>query len=248
MSASLLRRTSLNPINNLKKFYKTDMSNVNGVWIDIDKKRLMKMKYFNEILMKFKDNTYCQGHLPYSKLLEELLEKNNIKMIYIIRDPRDVVVSHFHHHKRDRNYEGFELMNNLGSDKERILMSLKGFNLGTEFESSSMKNKINNSIGWYHSKSRNILSLKFEEIIGELGGGESINQKMSIDRICEFLKIDGKKLLNNMDQIFYTKSSTFRKGIIGDWVNYYDEDVKIEVKNEIGNSIISLSYEESNDW
>jgi len=42
--------------------------------------------------------------------------------------------------------------------------------------------------------------------------------------------------------------SHYRKGVPGDWVNYFTEDVKSAFKTKFGNLVAHLGYETDNDW
>ncbi|GAB6045607.1 hypothetical protein JCM11957_12050 [Caminibacter profundus] len=241
-SGSLIRRTSSNPLKNLIKYLKVINCN-QGVKIDLDIEHCIKTKYFEKLLINFPENTFSQAHMPFDDKIIKYLEKYNIKMIYIIRDPRDVLVSHFHHHLRDKGYEGHYLMKKLKSDKDRIIASLHGFNQGTQFETAPLKKRLKNSIPWYFIKSPFVFSLKFEDIIGEKGGGDKEKQLYTLKKLERFLEIDENYLVNRKDSIFFEKSSTFRKGQIGDWKNYLDEDIYKLIYDEIGEFIEILGYD-----
>ena len=43
-------------------------------------------------------------------------------------------------------------------------------------------------------------------------------------------------------------SSFFRKGVVGDWRNVFTERDKYVFKEEAGDLLIKLGYEEDSDW
>lgn len=242
-SGSLVRQASKNPIRNLIKSNKISYDLEDSVPVDLDIQVYLKEKHFRKMLNEFPDNTYSQGHLPYSDKTVKLLEQYNVKMIYIIRDPRDVLISHFHHHFRDKHYEGYSLMNSLDNNKDRILLSLYGFNENNVARKiSSLRDRVINSMEWYRSNSDLILPLKFEEIIGSKGGSEDTLQIKSLSKIENFLNLKEGTLINQRNDIFYTNASTFRKGKINDWKNYFDQDIKNQVYAEVGDILTELGY------
>jgi hypothetical protein len=43
-------------------------------------------------------------------------------------------------------------------------------------------------------------------------------------------------------------TSHYRKGIAGDWKNYFDKDIKAEFRERFGNVLIQTGYEVDNNW
>lgn len=247
-SGSLTRNRNKNIVKKMNNFLQTTFDEKKGYCIDLDEDRYLKERYLNKYLKQFDENTYSQGHMPYSKKLEKFFEEKEIKIIYIIREPRDVLVSHFHHHDRDKNYDGHYLMKNQTSTKEKLLLSLKGFNLNTNNPTLSLKDRVNRSKGWYFSKSLNICSVKFEDIIGEKGSSSEKKQIETLEKIENFLGLEKNTLVGQRDKVFYKKSETFRKGKVNDWINYFDDDIKAFVKKDISDLLIELGYENDDQW
>ncbi len=246
-SSSMIRFRTLNPLNYLKYIIRKG-DRANGFWVDLDQKNYVNKKFLISLLTNFPANTYSQGHLPYSVSMIKFLTAYNIKVLYIIRDPRDILVSHFHHHMRDMNYQGFKLMNSCHDDKSRILTSLKGFNFGRKNENAALRTRLCHSIGWYTCKFDNVLSVKFEDLIGVKGGGDVERQKNVLKKIEKFLNLQQNNLVDKSNDIYSFKSSTFRKGIIGDYNNYFDSEIISLVKDEIGEYLIELGYEKNSNW
>lgn len=247
-SSVMTRRGSRNPIKIIKNILTTSRNEKNGFCLDLDGNNYLKEKYLKMYFNIFNENTYSQAHLPYAENLENILEDNNIKMLYIIRDPRDVLVSHFHHHLRDKSYDGYKLMNLKENDKDRILLSLYGFNHNTNYPTLSLKERVNRSKGWYFSRNKNICAIKFEDIIGLEGSSSEEKQIESIQKIENFLNLEKNFLLQQKNKIYHQNAETFRKGQVKDWINYLSGDLKKNVKDEIGEVLIELGYENDTNW
>ncbi|XP_006626381.1 amine sulfotransferase-like isoform X1 [Lepisosteus oculatus] len=162
------------------------------------------------------------SHLPYNILPEALRQKKG-KVIYVARNPKDILVSYYHFHsyavmlETPKNFEDF-------FDK-----FLEGRVFG-----SSWFDQIKE---WYsHKDEMNFLYLTYEEMIKDI--------KTSVLKICKFL---GKQLndeqINNVvehstfknmkvnpkanyqlvsnDLLNQRKGAFMRKGTIGDWKNYF---------------------------
>ncbi|XP_038655554.1 amine sulfotransferase-like isoform X2 [Scyliorhinus canicula] len=157
-------------------------------------------------------------HLPYH-LIPEGLKKKNGKVIYVIRNPKDVIVSLYHF----QNY--ITCLDTPSSFEDFLKQFLEG-----KVVFSSWFDHIQ---GWYtHKDEFNILFITYEEMKQDL--------RTSIQKICDFL---GKKLDDKLDTV--VKHCTFknmklnpmanyenvenknssgaflRKGIIGDWKNHF---------------------------
>ncbi|PHR84385.1 MAG: hypothetical protein COA59_07240 [Colwellia sp.] len=247
-SGAITRNRSNNPIKIIKNRIETTLNVSEGFCLDLDEDRFLRNKYFAKLINSFADETYSQAHIPYSIELENEFEKNDIKILYIIRDPRDVLISHFHHHHRDENYDGHKLMNLQTNDKDKILLSLNGFNLNTYNPTLPLKERIERTKGWYFTKSKNVCSVKFEDIIGVKGLSSEEKQIETIKKIEDFLEINDSSLLKQKDKIYYEKAETFRKAKINDWKNYFDEEIKVLVKNSMGDYLIELGYENDLNW
>ncbi len=247
-SGSVTRNRNKNIIKRINNYIQTSFNSKEGFCIDLDEDRYLKEKYLNKYVDLFNENTYSQGHMPYSEKLEKFFEEKNIKILYIIRDPRDVLISHFHHHDRDENYDGHTLMKKQNSLKEKLLLSLNGFNLNTNNPTLSLKDRVNRSKDWYFTNSDNVCSIKFEDIIGEKGASSNKKQIESLGKIETFLELPENTLVKQRDNVFYRKSETFRKGKVNDWVNYFDDEIKSLVKKNIGQQLIELGYENDHQW
>ncbi|XP_051780638.1 amine sulfotransferase-like isoform X1 [Erpetoichthys calabaricus] len=157
-------------------------------------------------------------HLPWNLTPKELRQKKG-KIIYVSRNPKDVLVSFYHFHKFSNIFETPKDFNTF----------LEKFLNGNVFCSSWF----NHIKGWYtHKDDFNILFLSYEEMIQDL--------RSSVKKMCTFLdrKLSDEEIDNVVEhsqfhtmknnsfanyrqvcpEIFdYDKGSFMRKGIVGDW-------------------------------
>ena len=94
--------------------------------------------------------------------------------------------------------------------------------------------------------SSNFAFLKYEELVGEKGNGE-VNSQLNLIKkflIIRYSEIHlGNKLFEFVGNESYGKSSTFRKGKVGNWKKTLSEsDIDI-FKKYINELIVSLGYE-----
>ncbi|NPA52253.1 MAG: sulfotransferase domain-containing protein [Aquificae bacterium] len=193
-------------------------------------------------IKRVKRGGYISGHANYSERLNYILEKYKVKVVHIIRDPRDVLVSHAHFFAKKKDYFLYPLFSNL-SFEDRIKITLNGgFYEEIGLHLNSFSYALENVLMW--KKSNNCLIVKFEDLIGEKGGGSKEKQMETIESILIFLK--RKDLLNEIEELadkLYGGTHTFRKGKKETWKEELSTKLKKEIHDSIGNLIIELGYE-----
>ncbi|XP_063775401.1 amine sulfotransferase-like [Pseudophryne corroboree] len=161
------------------------------------------------------------SHLPYYLMPKDLRNKIG-KVIYVSRNPKDVVVSFYYFHKLIVKYHNTAITWEAFFDR---YVAGKVF-VGSWFDHVR---------GWYtHKEEFNCLLLSYEEMIKDL--------RSAVLKICQFVdvKLDDqavnriveKTTFKNMKQdplanytfiskeiLDYSKGDFLRKGIIGDWKN-----------------------------
>uniref|UniRef100_A0A8C6S7B9 Sulfotransferase n=1 Tax=Neogobius melanostomus TaxID=47308 RepID=A0A8C6S7B9_9GOBI len=175
-----------------------------------------------QMFVKAESPRYRVTHLPYHLMPKELILKKG-KVIYVARNPKDVLVSFYCFHKM-----------------AKMLETPKGFD---EFFDKFMRGEVGSGSwfehikGWIsHKDDLNMLFITYEEMIQDL--------HTAVRRIAEFLEADltqdqlnsvvKHSTFKNMSQIpksnmelmpddmFDHKEGRFmRKGIIGDWKNHF---------------------------
>lgn len=168
---------------------------------------------------------YVKTHLPYEMVPRN--SKHNIKYIYLARNPRDVAVSYFNymhggvHYEWDGTWEEF-----LGYFMQGIVP------FGSFFD---------HVLAWWKRKDdENVLFIKYEDLKKDLKGNikliaEFLGFKLSDEEIqsvaekstFEAMKANPETSLEQYPDSFKPGFSFLRKGIVGDWVNYFsDEQLK----------------------
>ena len=190
-------------------------------------------------------------HLAFTPEREQLLSDLGFTMVLITRDPRDIAVSHFHYVARQaRRHRLRAYYNSLPDDSARLMTSIRGI--------SESKWKGHMRLGDINRRCRVHLDwvdhgaciVQFEKLIGPLGGGTRQAQHGEIRRIAAHLDmaLDTATVEYIADNVYYRKSSTFRKGIVGDWMNHMTLEHKTAFKEVAGQLLIDLGYEADEDW
>jgi len=208
-----------------------------------------RSRFHETVDRTFRKNEYLIAHFNYSKHVEEyLLSHPRGKVFLLIRDLRDVCVSAaFWLSKQIDRELGYSasmdeklmwVITNGHDTKNRTMMDY-------ELETAL-------AVDWFDHPE--VVLLRFEDLCGSKGGGTQIAQKESILAVSKALGVR----LSRRDLQFLTTnlwgeaeggaSSTFRQGQIGSWREYFKEEHVAAFKERLGGALISLGYEENDDW
>ncbi|MDR3646462.1 MAG: sulfotransferase domain-containing protein [Candidatus Babeliales bacterium] len=185
-------------------------------------------------------NYFFHQHQYYSNGAIEMIEKCNFVTFFLMRDPRDVIVSSMHwvfKHKDSKLpigdiYRKFRTSNEILKFfiERSTILSYKRF--------------------WGWLSHPNVCTIRYENLVGTKGGGNSKSQRDEIIKICNHLKmkLSDKQISYVCQNAFGDKVGTFRKGQIGSWKTHFTNEHKELFKKVWGNLLIDLGYEKDMNW
>ncbi len=188
---------------------------------------------------------HARFHPDFSDLLEEL----RFKHVLLLRDPRDVAVSHAFYMLRDVLHQHHEYYTKkLKSAEERLMASIRGFEENAETYLPPIGESFGAYLPWTHDPST--LVVRFEELIGPQGGGDAEKQLEQIKRIGRFVErpLHREEAARIARSMYGKGSLTFRKGRTGDWRDHFTEAHKRAFKDTAGELLIELGYERDARW
>lgn len=192
---------------------------------------------------------FIKSHLPYSLLPQDIKDKN-CKIIYVARNPKDVLVSYY-----------FFL---------RMLTVVSYRGTLAEYFKKFLKNEVFYGPFWNHvlefwnqRDSENILFVKYEDLhkdlIGEIKRIAAFLDKSITDaqisalvHHVSFEEMAGNVTVNHthFDDLglrHKDESTFYRKGIVGDWKNYFttemNETMDAWIRCNTGESDLNFNYE-----
>ena len=211
----------------------------------------IKPKTLGKRLNQVGGGCFIPLHLAFTPEREQLLADLGFTMVLIARDPRDIAVSHFHYVARKaRMHRLRAYYNSLPDDSARLMASIRGISesMGQgRVRLGDINKRCRVYLGW---AKHGACVVKFEKLIGPLGGGTRQVQHGEIRRIAAHLgmALDTTTVEYIAANVYYRKSSTFRKGIVGDWMNHMTPEHKAAFKEVAGQLLIDLGYEADEDW
>jgi len=184
---------------------------------------------------------FCHIGAGINPLYKFCLE-NGFKAIINQRDTRDQMVASIF--GQDKIAEASGIYNDF-SMVEKLRQNMKGCFAGPFclFSGTDLYKEIKRlqAIG---------LVVKFENLVGPKGGGDLYLQRLEINKIANYLNITlNEQQLNYICTNLWGYGDTFRKGIIGDWKNYFTEEIKEEfIERGGGIVLIENGYEKDYNW
>lgn len=202
-----------------------------------------------------KDKTAYKGHMYYSHVYNDFLDMHQFNKILLLRDPRAVLVSFANMVK-----DGFEPDHKI--DFQDLLLDLIDARQKHYAPWASSKHTaypliwdhgICEFYRWYlpFMETKNCLVLRFEDLVGEKGGGSNERQLSAIRLLAKHVRVslDSTQVQNIIENLF-GGSATFNQGSIDGWKKYFNDEVKMAFKNMAGANelLIELGYEKNANW
>ena len=206
-----------------------------------------------ELLNNLNDNTLVNGHFQLNDWThyEDLADNKNYYNIFLYRDPRDALVSGMFYNRNSDTTIGRRHRNILAEMSE--LQAIKYIMREGKKFMRLMDIKINMATASYAISRDNVYSVRYEDM--------KKNEPEEMKKMLEYLGIPATDIVINKvlkEGSFVHRSgrqpgeeekrSILRKGISGDWVNYFDEEAKDMFKSIAGDDLIKLGYEINLNW
>ena len=180
-----------------------------------------------------------------------LLERPETRILHLIRDPRDVIVSAAHYHcKSDEpwlkwpraEFDGLsyqEVINRLPDERSRFLFEMKN-SAGRTIEAMRT---------WQYDRA-NSLEYKYEDLISDPSGklmGAAFRH-LGFER--SELQICRKAFRKNSLQrrVKSGNSVHIRSGAPREWLKWYDRDLAVQFLRQFGDVLVELGYEQDDRW
>jgi len=207
--------------------------------------RLATMYY---LLDRLHQGHYLLAHIPYQECVAEMLQSMGIRTIFVIRDPRDVVVSQVHYVLKHSAHYLHSDYKKLPTDKERFIAAILGvIRREGNYKSYGIARKLEITSGWREAES--VLNLRFEDLVGERGGGSLGDQRRAIMQIGSHVGIEvSAQEARSIGEAAFGRGYTYRRGRIGSWRDVFDEEVKDIFKRAAGDYLLKTGYEANDSW
>ncbi|XP_077975246.1 amine sulfotransferase-like [Styela clava] len=189
-------------------------------------------------------------HLPEELMNFKKIKEMEAKVIYVYRNPKDMAVSYFHF-KQNTPYAS-ELEHLQTNDFETFVRQLiKGEKWDSTPEGEWYPYHIKS---WLQHKSENCIKfVAYEELKNDFQRAtREIAKFLNVDRTDEeFFEIQKRCSFSQMKRKYRGKLNLFRKGVVGDWKNYFSEALGEEMDKKLQAEMeeveIEFQYEINNE-
>lgn len=196
-------------------------------------------------LAKVGKGQFVPAHIQYDDIIHAFFKENDIKVIQMIRDPRDVLISHWLYVKNlDKTHKAHRYISSLANDFEQF----KAIVVGKEGIVEPFSDVATKFYGWL--KKEDILVVRFEDLVGSKGGGSDTIQLEVVKSIANHIGYasSDKDVIALTSKIFSTKSPTFNTGTIGKWKKVFKQEHKDLCKEKIQHILELYGYEKDASW
>jgi hypothetical protein len=176
------------------------------------------------------------GHLPFDPAYVDLLRREGVRTLFVIRDPRDIAVSLAYYVAGRRDHPLHALYSARPDLRSRIELAVLGDG-DARPPAPSLESILSGFAGWLESGA---LVVRFEDLIGPRGGGDREAQAGTVDAIYAHLELDHRNGLAG--HVFSHASPTFRKGMIGQWRAHFDRALTSLIHRQAGPWIEAYGY------
>jgi Sulfotransferase domain len=216
------------------------------VMTGVDFPREIGRRWLKRRLSRVPDRCFVTAHCVYSPELASLFAGEQMRVVCILRDPRDVAVSQMHYIKQRQDHFAHEAFLKLPSDRERLLHSIQGGELGGR-RLQSLDERYRQFLGWQDDE--NAIVVKFEDLVGPRGGGSAEAQRRTVERVARHLGVwVHEETVSSIEEDLFGLGRTFRKGKIGGWRSEFCEEHVQAAREIAGPLLVKLGYEADPHW
>jgi hypothetical protein len=198
-------------------------------------------------LKRLRPGDIAYGHLHALPTVVTELTRSGKVAYFILRDPRDVVVSHVHYVTEmapDHVHHEF-YSSTLSTFEQRLKTSILGLP-GLDVSFPNIYQRFEPYIGWMDSAQ--VLVLRYEDFLQSPDKTLTAILAHAEDQGFKHSLSQEKAIRILQASILPEKSPTFRSGQTGKWRSSFTPQHKDIFKEIAGNLLIRLGYEQDHDW
>lgn len=188
-------------------------------------------------------------HSPYVKTYALTLSHPHYRILYLYRDPRDVVVS-LALYIQDKDKKWWPHAQTLSVEQVITRLIAGGESLHQmpdHISCHGIRHAYEAYMPW--TKLPNALAIRFEDLIGPHGGGDAYTQLNTIMAIAKHVDHPLEPYeAAYLGEAIFGAGLTFNKGQIGSWKKYFTQEHKDLFKEHAGQLLINLGYENDLNW
>ncbi len=201
-------------------------------------RRYVKWGDLDRLLSRLRPGQVVMSHLAYRPDYSRIISARGASSLFLMRDPRDIVVSEAHYQAGHRTHRLHEVFARQATLKDRLLLSIRG---DRQHGVLPIAEKLERYSGWLASGA---FVMRFEDLIGSAGGGEDAIRDATLRALFDHigLPVDDAFLSWLAGRLISTRSPTFRRGAIGSWRESFDDEVSEAFERAAGAYLQPYGY------
>jgi len=229
-------------LKDLERQSSTSKADQGAISLGVVSPRVVREDLLRRILDFIHQQGFATSHMMYSDQTASLLEERHLKMILVLRDPRDVVISQANYIPARSGHYLHELYKDLSFD-ERVLLSIQG-RPGCFLGICS---RMDGLIPWLDKEYVHLV--RFEDLVGPEGGGSRSSQLAALKGMNDFLDLDlSRDTVGGIADALFGGTETFRRGRAGTWREGFNAEHLQAIKTSCNHTLIRLGYEKDDHW
>lgn len=192
---------------------------------------------------------FYTGHIPYARQIAAWLDDREFRHLFMMRDPRDVIVSVCHYIMRDTRprHPYYDMYARFASDQERLMAVITGFraDAGVYRTGADVIPSIASGCEVYMPWAQHpgVLTVRFEDLVGQDASAERVREVLA--RILRFLDVPVEDAtIDRMQRrgMSPRRSYTFRRGRVGSWRDEFTEAHVTAFQRHAGDLVERMGY------
>lgn len=197
------------------------------------------------------EGLYPITHDGWNGETEAVLDACGHRIFFLIRDPRDVLISFVNWLDKGRGLSWVDPQENWWKSKtfeEKITYVIRDIQL---FPSAphvkGFRGHFLFRVGWFRAPQ--VCNVRFENLVGSQGGGDNDLQLKELRMILGHIGIeDSDETIAVLGGRLFGQSGTFNVGQLGRWKGYFTEEHVQLTKDNFGEFILEFGYENDENW
>jgi len=188
----------------------------------INNRNIKKYGGLQNLLQRMRPGELIFAHLHFSANYKDVLKDHDVHTLFMIRDPRDIVLSQCNYLMYSRNHPLHRRFASESDMSGRLRLAICG---EPELNIPSIADRLRKYEGWLDSAG---LVVRFEELVGGQEQDLRTGQRQILFRIFNFLNLSVDDDIRNtiISGLAIPVSPTFYRGKTGQWMKHFTPGIE----------------------